>query len=266
MRDINSLIGMQLGRLIIIGEGEPRLQKNGYKRRTIRCQCTCVDHTIVDIIESDLFRIENGNKKPTRSCGCLWRESLQMLPQLFEHTPNKWSEKLTDEHGDYYIGWTNNTNTEFYIDAQDFDLVKDYCWRESVDHSGYHKLETNIGEKIYKMTKLLSCVNYDHIDRNPLNNRRYNLRQITPSESCINRSKFKNNKSGITGVYWNKRDKRWIAGIRKDNVKIYLGAFTDLIEATKTRLEAELKYFGPDFAPQRHLFEQYGITDTQQND
>lgn len=62
MRDINSLIGMQLGRLIIIGEGEPRLQKNGYKRRTIRCQCTCVDHTIVDIIESDLFRRENGNK------------------------------------------------------------------------------------------------------------------------------------------------------------------------------------------------------------
>lgn len=266
MRDINSLIGMQLGRLIIIGEGEPRLQNNGYKRRTIRCQCTCVDRTIIDVIESDLFRREDRNRKPTRSCGCLWRESLQTLPQLFKHTPNKWSEKLTDEHGDYYIGWTNNTNAEFYVDARDFNLVRDYCWRESVDHSGYHRLETSIDGKNCRITRLLNCVGQDHIDRNPLNNRRYNLRPVTPSENCINRSKFKNNKSGVTGVYWDEQRRRWIANIRKDNIPVYLGSFTDLGDAVKVRLEAELQYFGPEFAPQRHLFEEYGIDTTQQND
>ena len=35
-------------------------------------------------------------------------------------------------------------------------------------------------------------------------------------------------------------------------------------DAIKARLNAEAKYFGK-FAPQRHLFEQYGIN-TQQND
>ena len=30
-------------------------------------------------------------------------------------------------------------------------------------------------------------------------------------------------------------------------------------EAIRTRLKAELKYFGNEFAPQRHLFKKYGI-------
>ena len=51
--------------------------------------------------------------------------------------------------------------------------------------------------------------------------------------------------------------------ITKDKQQKYLGCFSDKEIAIKVRLEAEAKYFG-DFAPQRHLFEQYGIT--SQND
>ena len=39
---------------------------------------------------------------------------------------------------------------------------------------------------------------------------------------------------------------------------IYLGRYSNKEDAIKARLEAEIKYFG-EFAPQRHLFEQYGI-------
>ena len=42
-----------------------------------------------------------------------------------------------------------------------------------------------------------------------------------------------------------------------------LGYFNIKEDAIKTRLEAEAKYYG-EFAPQRYLFKQYGIT--QQND
>ena len=44
----------------------------------------------------------------------------------------------------------------------------------------------------------------------------------------------------------------------------YLGSFSNKDDAIKARLNAEAKYFGK-FAPQRHLFEQYGIN-TKQND
>ena len=39
---------------------------------------------------------------------------------------------------------------------------------------------------------------------------------------------------------------------------IWLGEYADKDDAIKARLLAEAKYFG-DFAPQHHLFEQYGI-------
>jgi hypothetical protein len=43
-----------------------------------------------------------------------------------------------------------------------------------------------------------------------------------------------------------------------DAKQIHLGMFENKEDAIKARLEAEAKYFG-DFAPQRHLFEQYKI-------
>ena len=44
-----------------------------------------------------------------------------------------------------------------------------------------------------------------------------------------------------------------------DLKEIILGCFDDIEDAIKARLEGELKYFGSEFAPQRHLFGQYGI-------
>ena len=44
-----------------------------------------------------------------------------------------------------------------------------------------------------------------------------------------------------------------------DGKEINLGYFDNIEDAVKARLEGELKYFGAEFAPQRHLFEQYGI-------
>ena len=93
-----------------------------------------------------------------------------------------------------------------------------------------------------------------------------NLRAATCKENARNRTKHSNNTSGIIGIYWNNRDNLWIATIRVDWEKIYLGGFHNKNDAIVARLKAELKYFGVEFAPQRHLFEQYGIIPIEQND
>lgn len=260
-RNIEDYIGQEFGRLTVLGEGEPKLQSNGYYRRTVRCQCNCENHTICDIYVSDLFRREDGKRKPTRSCGCLWWEALQELPQLFKTKPNKWSNKLTDEYGDYYIGWTNNTNKEFYIDTNDYDIVKQYCWYEHVDQTGYHSLQTTVNEKTLKMTRLLNVVNWDHADRNPLNNRRYNLREATGSQQMVNRNKRKDNKSGIIGVRYVDNQHRvrcWYAELKVNKVKVLSEFYLTKDEAIRARLRAEADFVG-EFAPQKHLFEEYGI-------
>lgn len=108
------------------------------------------------------------------------------------------------------------------------------------------------------MHHLLGCKGYDHIDRNPLNNRRNNLRPATHLENMRNRGISSNNTSGVTGVYWYKAQQKWSAEImiNKEKIRLYYGDNKN--EAIRTRLEAEAKYFG-EFAPQQNLFEQYNI-------
>jgi hypothetical protein len=99
---------------------------------------------------------------------------------------------------------------------------------------------------------------YDHIDRDPFNNRKNNLRKTTRVENNRNRSIAKNNTVGITGIYWNKRNNNWRSSITVNRERIELGSYKNKEDAIIARLRAEVKYFG-EFAPQRHLLEQYKI-------
>ena len=168
-----------------------------------------------------------------------------------------------DLSGEYGIGWTSNTNKEFYFDLQDYELICKYTWYEHINKStGYHSLRTRDKDtrESISMTSLLDCKSYDHIDRNPLNCRRSNLRIATQRQNTMNRSKMKNNTSGITGVVWNKRDEMWIAFINIDGKKKILGKFKSKKHAIRVRLIAEMLYYR-EFAPQQHLYTEYGLND-----
>ena len=57
------------------------------------------------------------------------------------------------------------------------------------------------------------------------------------------RGKFSSNKSGYTGVSWDKFRNKWFSSIRVNNKNINLGRYTLIIDAVKARIEAEIKYF-----------------------
>lgn len=83
----------------------------------------------------------------------------------------------------------------------------------------------------------------DHINGNTLDNRRKNLRVVTNSEN-IRKGKIRtNNRSGITGVSFDKERKRWLAEIKIMYKHIHLGRFKTKKEAIKARKEAEKKYY-----------------------
>ena len=84
----------------------------------------------------------------------------------------------------------------------------------------------------------------DHINRDPLDNRRDNLRIVSIQENSMNLSMSKRNKSGVSGVSWNKNRKKWVARIMYKNKHIHLGYFEKLEDARKARKDAEVKYFG----------------------
>ena len=89
----------------------------------------------------------------------------------------------------------------------------------------------------------------DHINRNPFDNRRENLRPASHSMNNQNVSIRKDNSSGYLGVYYRKDAKKFSAQIyRKVNGKSkrkHLGHFSDSRSAAIAYDAAALEYHGP---------------------
>ena len=250
------LTGMVFGKLTVLRQADDYIKPSGQHHAQWLCQCACNLNNQIVVRASDL-----KNEK-IKSCGCL-RKEIASKNNGHKVKYNLMELNLEDEHGLYGIGYCSNTNNKFYFDMDDYEKIKSYCWREGVSKN-YHYVCARIKgtKQTIRLHNLIFGKHCDHIDRNPLNNRKYNLRDATIAENSRNRSKRTNNSSGVIGVSWHKRKQKWSAEITKDYKKIYLGTFINKYDAIKSRLEAEVKYYG-EFAPQRHLFEEYGITTIQ---
>ena len=231
--------GVPDSRLTVIEQVEDYVGKNGRHEARYRCQCNCKDCNHVIVRGADL---KNGN---TKSCGCL------SIDKLIARSKRTNKVDLSKEYG---IIWTTNTNEEIYFDLEDLDKVLNHTWYKNV----YGYPETHIGDQAITMHKLLGYYYPDHHNRNKLDNRKENLIVCTIQENNRNKSIRSDNTSGIIGVYMHKKNHKWVSYINPGNGAQYLGSFVNKKDAIASRLEAEAKYFG-EFAPQRHLFEEYGI-------
>lgn len=83
----------------------------------------------------------------------------------------------------------------------------------------------------------------DHVNRDPLDNRRCNLRIATKSQNTVNTGLRTDNKSGYKGVY-KVTGNRWRAMIRYNNNRISLGTFSKLEDAVARYNEKAKELFG----------------------
>lgn len=79
----------------------------------------------------------------------------------------------------------------------------------------------------------------DHIDRNKVNNKVENLREVTRTCNLRNSNRSDTNVSGVRGVVWDNERGRWLAHLSFGNKSKYLGRSTDLTEAVCLRYAAE---------------------------
>jgi hypothetical protein len=102
-------------------------------------------------------------------------------------------------------------------------------WRVKVDGADY--LASRV---IYYMAyrEDPGDVTVDHEDQNWLNNNAGNLRlDVDGDIQDVNKPMYRNNTSGVVGVYWNKATGKWHAQVRFKGKDIYLGLYACKIEA-----------------------------------
>lgn len=85
----------------------------------------------------------------------------------------------------------------------------------------------------------------DHKNRIRHDDRWKNLRHVSPQCNSRNCSISKNNKSGITGVCWQKTMNIWTAQIMISGKAKHLGCFNSKLDAARARWKAEIKYGFP---------------------
>ena len=84
----------------------------------------------------------------------------------------------------------------------------------------------------------------DHIDQNPLNCKRNNLRSATSAQNRANGSVRSDNTSGVPGVSECKITNRWRVRVNSNGEKVFDESFDTIEEAIAIRQEMYKKYHG----------------------
>jgi hypothetical protein len=116
---------------------------------------------------------------------------------------------------------------EAIIDVEDLPVVSANKW--NLGTNGYVYSTQKKKSVLLHRLILVASGHVDHINRDPLDNRKSNLRNCTKSQNEGNTTLRRNNRSGYKGVYWDARVKKWRAGVAGKTLR----AFDDPVMAAR---------------------------------
>lgn len=135
------------------------------------------------------------------------------------------------------------------VDDADFEHVSQYRWYSHKCHDERRPARMTREGGRRKVTFLHNEIMrppagmvVDHINGDPWDNRRQNLRICTPGENARNRARSRDKNSPFKGVY--RHGRRFRALITFDGERIYLGQFRTAEEAAQAYDTAALHYHG----------------------
>lgn len=151
-------------------------------------------------------------------------------------------------YGDFVVEQCGNAEVFFLFDD---DMTEEVCGNTwTLDGNGY--VCRNKDGKLERLHTLVVKKNIggdipegayvDHINQCKTDNRRCNLRIVSPQDSAKNMPLKANNTTGVAGVSLGRGGKGYRAYITVDKRRIELGTYKTLEEAARVRYAAEEKY------------------------
>lgn len=248
------LTGKTFGNWKVIERVADKISKSGQARAAYLCECQCEKKTKKIVLAQNL---KSGWSK---SCGCLISK---INSEKGEQRRKK--NKYDLESFDYGVCYFND-GTYFIFDKEDYSKISKFTWFK--DKNGYavssvKEKKTNKKHTYRAHRVILEIENreieIDHKNREIWDNRKSNLRITNHRNNSYNRSIQKSNTSGFIGVSYEKKSGKWRAFLCRNKKYLLSKSFVLKEDAIKARLKAELEYYGIEYAPQRHLFKEYGI-------
>lgn len=256
-------LGIRFGRLTVVSRADDYIFPNGkYRSAKWHCKCDCGNE--IDVKHAHL---KDGN---TVSCGCYRNElakqtihyAIEACKKPLKDNPTLETNLTDDKHSLFGKFKCNNNDTDYvYFSMSDYELIKNYCWTISWAKGNYYRVITSQNNTNIAMHRLFGMYDADHINRNPLDNRRENLNpDATRSDQNHNRNKSINNTTGIRCLGYDEKciNKPWHVQCRHNNKKIIDKHFSNKDEAIMTILKTEIEYY-PECSWQKDLMIKYGL-------
>lgn len=123
------------------------------------------------------------------------------------------------------------------VDDSDFEWLSEWKWNLTGDgRNAERRTGGHIGHIILMHRQIMGAKKgqlIDHINQDPLDNRRANLRFADKSINALNAKRRSDNTSGYRGVIFNKQAGKWQANIQIAGRKIHLGFFVHAEKAAE---------------------------------
>ena len=142
------------------------------------------------------------------------------------------------------------------VDPGDYKRLRGYEWFATKKRNRFYVRRHVAGGKgkeklIYLHQEIIDVPQgmvIDHINHDGMDNRKANLRPATHSQNmCHVRKRPGTKHSKYKGIYWKKRNRKWMAMIGFQKKRIHLGYFRSEIDAAKAYDQAARRYH-KDFA------------------
>lgn len=208
MGELVDLVGQRFGHLLVI----ERRSNNSYGQTRWLCRCDCGNETIVYA-----GNLRHGH---TQSCGCLQKRLAKE-----SHTKHKMCGTSTYNTWGKIIQRCNNKKDTGYERYGGRGITVCSRWLN------FENFFADMGEKPEGLT-------IERID----NNKGYfpkNCYWATYTDQNRNKRIPKNNKTGVVGVRWNKKIRKYYAQIDVNHKRYHLGSFATLEEAAIARQYAK---------------------------
>ncbi len=124
----------------------------------------------------------------------------------------------------------------FLIDSDDFEKISQSTWHK--DSTGYPATIRNGEHKRCHQVVMGNAPKglvTDHINRNRLDNRKSNLRIVTPRENCLNRTKVQRVRNSIYHRKGKRHDSYKVEIHDKEKRTTYIGSYRTYEEAVSVR-------------------------------